>query len=115
MTVRPLLKQLQALYRQHAQVEYQIAEVERAIIATDKGTTRPRRPRPKPAEAVEPAREIIRVLREAGEPLPRREIASRLGLTPKAVTRRLQTAVAAGLVERAGGALYRVSKVVPTF
>ena len=55
----------------------------------------------------------MRVLREAGTPLPRREIAARLGIQPWAATYRLDKAVELKFVEKLGGGLYRVTDVVP--
>jgi DNA-binding Lrp family transcriptional regulator len=58
-------------------------------------------------------RETVRVLREAGTPLPRREIAARLGIQPWAATYRLDKAIELHFVEKLGGGLYRVTDVVP--
>lgn len=110
-----LLKKLEALHRQHAQTEYEIAEVKRQIIATGKSGPSRRRKRVTPAESVEVVRATVKVLRDAGEPLPRREIAARLGLAPHAVYYRVQKAIKAGFVERVSGGRYRATNVVPAF
>jgi len=65
--------------------EGELATVRAEILATGRGaaskTTRPRATKTR-AEALEVVRETVRVLRDAGAPLPRREIAARLGLKP---------------------------------
>ena len=55
---------------------------------------------------------LLRVLRDAAEPLPPREIASILGITPKAASRRLLRALALNYVVRVGGARYRITDSV---
>ena len=55
----------------------------------------------------------VKVLRDAGEPLPRREIVKRLGTVPAAADYRLRKAVAARFVEKLGCGRYRVSHAVP--
>ena len=55
----------------------------------------------------------MRVLREAGTPLPRREVAARLGVQPWVAGYRLDKAVELKFVEKLGGGRYRVTAVVP--
>ncbi len=64
------------------------------------------------ALTLEIVREVVRVLREAATPLPRREVAVRLGIQPWAASYRLDKAVELRFVEKVGG-LYRVTDVVP--
>ena len=59
-------------------------------------------------------REMLRVMQQAGTPLPPREIAQRLGTRPKTVSRWLAAAHRRGFVERVGSARYAVAKEVPT-
>lgn len=114
-TLPTLLKKLHTLHRQRADVEHEIAEVERDIIATGKAPPKPRKPRATNAEVVEVVRAAVKVLRDAGGPLPRREIASRLGISPWAASYRLGKAIEAKFVEKVGAGRYRVTNVVPVF
>ena len=109
-----LLKNLEVLHRQHVEIEHQISGVEREIVAIGK-SERPRRKRAAPAETVELVRATVKVLRDADQPLPRREIAALLGITPAAVYYRLQKAMAAKFVDRVSGGRYRATNVVPVF
>ena len=110
-----LLKKLEALHRQHVEVEHEIADVERQIVAAGKPERKPRAKRSTNAEVVEVVRATVKVLRDAGGPLPRREIASRLGISPWACSYRLGKAIEAKFVEKAGSGRYRVPNVVPAF
>jgi DNA-binding IclR family transcriptional regulator len=58
-------------------------------------------------------RALLRTMQAAGTPLPPREIAQRLGATPKTVSRWLAAAKRRGYVERVDGARYQVRKEVP--
>jgi hypothetical protein len=102
-----LLKRLEALHRQQNDIEHEIADVRRQIVASA-NTSKPRAKRSTKAEMIEVVRSTVNVLRDAGEPLPRREIASRLGIEPWAATYRLQKAIALGFVEKASTGRYRV-------
>jgi DNA-binding Lrp family transcriptional regulator len=64
---------------------------------------------------VEVVRDTVRVLREAGTPLPRREVAARLEIQPWAASYRLDKAIELKFAEKVGGGCYRVSDVVPEF
>lgn len=57
---------------------------------------------------------MLRVMQQAKEPLPPREIALRLETDPKTVSRWLAAARRQGYVERIDGARYQVRKEVPT-
>jgi len=57
---------------------------------------------------------MLKVMQQAKEPLPPREIAQRLEADPKAVSRWLAAAKRQGYVERVDGARYQVRKEVPT-
>lgn len=114
MTSLPvLLKKLEALLRQHVDIEHQIASVKREISSVGKAEPKRRRKRSTSAETVELVKATVRVLQAAGEPLPRREIAARLGIAPSAVSYRLQKAVEAKYVEKVSGGRYRASADVP--
>ncbi len=99
-TLPSLLKKFQQLTREQSDLEVQIAEVHRQIL--DAGTTTPRakRPRASREEIVEVVQATVKVLRDAGQPLPRREIAARLGITPWATAYRLQKAIKIGFVRK---------------
>lgn len=60
-------------------------------------------------------RATVKVLRDAGSPLPRREIAARLGVSPSVAYDRLKRAVKARFVERLANGHYRAADVVPAF
>ncbi len=105
-----LLKKFETIHRQHIQIEHELAEARREIVAAG---PKPRKKRTTSAEMIELIKPTIKVLRDAGEPLPRREIASRLGIAPVAADYRLRKAVAAGFVEKLSGGRYRVSIDVP--
>ncbi len=109
-----LLKNLESLHRQHIEIEHQITSARRQIIALGKSPPKSRRRRSMPPrELIELIRPLLKVLRDAGGPLPRREIAARLSLTPKAASYRLEKALKAGFIERVSGARYRAARVVP--
>jgi hypothetical protein len=61
----------------------------------------------------EVVRDTVRVLREAGTPLPRREIAARLGVKPWIAGYRLDKAVELRFAEKLSGGRYQVTDVVP--
>jgi hypothetical protein len=114
-----LLKKYEALTLEIARlgtervtVHDQILAAGRGTAARSKKTSGPGRPARTRAQTVEVVRDTVRVLREAGAPLPRREIAVRLGIQPWAATYRLDKAVELRFVEKVGG-LYRVTDVVP--
>src|SRR4051794_31735428 len=90
-----LLKKLDALHRQRADMEHEIYAVERQILAAGKTERKPRAKRSTNAEVVEVVKATVKVLRDAGGALPRREIASRLGISPWAASYRLQQAIKA--------------------
>jgi hypothetical protein len=106
----------EALTREIARLEVDRASVHDQILAAGRG---PRASRSRigqsRAEAVEVVRETVRVLREASEPLPRREVAARLGIKPWAASYRLDKAVELRFVEKLGGGRYQVTNVVPAF
>ena len=109
-----LLKKLDALHRQRAEIEYQIVDTERQIVGAAK-IDRPRKPRSTKAEVVEVVKATVKVLRDDGGALPRREIAARLGISPWAASYRLNQAIKMKFVEKAGGGRYRATNVVPAF
>lgn len=113
---RALFRKYDSILREAARIEAERAEVQRQILAAG-GAGAPRAPEPgslrlRPG-SMEHLREIVRVLQEAPEPLPRAQIAARLGITPKAASARLARAVATGFVERMSGGRYRTSDVAP--
>lgn len=113
-----LLEQLKTKYRSLVELERELADLDRQIIVG----VRPTRPtRKKRASRAAPASHgerfayllpMLRTMREAAEPLPPREIASRLGITPKITSQRLARAMKLGYVARAGNARYRVTDSV---
>lgn len=114
-----LLKKYEALTLEIARLGTERVTVHDQILAAGRGsasrskkTAGPGRPARTRAQTVEVVRDTVRVLREAGTPLPRREIAARLGIQPWAATYRLDRAVELKFVEKVGG-LYRVTDVVP--
>ncbi len=56
---------------------------------------------------------LLKVMQQAREPLPPREIAQRLETDPRTVSRWLAAAKRQGYVERVDGARYRVVREVP--
>jgi len=115
-TTPVLLKRYEALTREIVRLEGERAAVQEQILAAGRAAA-PKRPRPTQtrAQAAEVVRETVRVLRDAGEPLPRREVAARLGLKPHAAQYRLDKAVELRFAEKLDGGRYRVTNVVPAF
>ncbi|HET7505247.1 MAG TPA: hypothetical protein VFK02_29715 [Kofleriaceae bacterium] len=118
-----LLKRYEALTREIARLGTEHAAVHDQILATSRGEARrarrsgqtpgPGRPARTTAQTVEVVRDAVRVLREAGSPLPRREVAARLGVKPWVAGYRLDKAVELKFVEKLSGGLYRVTDIVP--
>jgi len=116
MTPLPtLLKKYEALTRDIARLEGDRDAVHAQILAAGRSSTRKPRAKQSRAQAVEVVRDAVRVLRETGEPLPRREIAARLGIKPWAAGYRLDKAVEMKFAKKLDGGRYRVSNVVPAF
>jgi len=110
-----LLQSLKEKYRSLVELERELADIDRQIIVGNRPTKRKRAPRVVAAshgERFEYLLPMLRVLRDAAEPLPPREIATRLGITPKITSQRLARAMKLGYVERAGNARYRVTDSV---
>jgi hypothetical protein len=121
-TLSSLLKRYEALTREIAAREAERVAVHDQIFATGRGTSRrnakspgPGRPARTTAQTVEVVRDTVRVLREAGEPLPRREVAARLGVKPWVAGYRLDKAVELRFAEKLSGGRYQVTTVVPEF
>jgi len=117
-TLPSLLKRYEALTREIAAREAERTAVHDQILAAGRGGTRrsapgPGRPARTTAQTVEVVRDTVRILREAGEPLPRCEVASRLGVKPWVAGYRLDKAVELRFVEKLDGGRYRVTDVVP--
>lgn len=110
--LQSLLDRFAILHRQHVEIEHEIAAVESEICALS-GTQRPRRARATPAEVDDQILTLIKVLQEAGEPLPPSEIAARLGAEPLQMGQRLRQAVALGFVQKVGNGRYAVAAEVP--
>ena len=107
-----LLRKYKEIYRRYLKTEHELADLDRQILAT---SSRPAKRRRRTTQVVGSAiREMLRVMREANEPLPPREIASRLNVKAIVVSQRLARAVKLGYVERAGNARYRVADAVPS-
>jgi hypothetical protein len=103
------------LYRQYLELEHEIARVEKQITAAGQAAVRAPRKRATKRELVETVRQTVKVLRDAGDALPRREIATRLGITPLATSYRLKKAMELRFVERSSSGYYRATNVVPAF
>lgn len=103
-TISALFDKLHDLYRQ-------IAAVEREIVARGKFERGPRVKRSTSAEVTDVIQATVKVLRDAGRPLPRKEIAAHLGISPWAASYRLQKAVEEKLIEKTGGGKYRALPV----
>ena len=119
-TLTSLLKRYEALTREIAAHEAERVTVHDQILAAGRGGARrgakppgPGRPARTTAQTVEVVRDTVRVLREAGEPLPRREVAARLGVKPWVAGYRLDKAVELRFAEKLGGGRYQVTAVVP--
>jgi chromatin segregation and condensation protein Rec8/ScpA/Scc1 (kleisin family) len=108
-----LLRKYKETHRRYVELEHELADLNRQILATDRPATKRRRPA-QPLAAIDEVRALLRVLREAEAPLPPREIASRLGVETVVVSRRLARARRLGYVEPAGRARYRVADAVPS-
>ena len=103
--LRKLLDQCERIYElERADLTRRIKEAERA---------RPGSHGRQPGQRHEHERALLRIMQQAKEPLPPREIAQRLDATPKTVSRWLAAAKRRGYVERVGGARYQVTKEVP--
>ena len=119
-TLTSLLKRYEALTREIAAREAERVAVHDQILSAGHGGTRrgaktpgPGRPARTTAQTVEVVRDTVRVLREAGTPLPRREVAARLGVKPWIAGYRLDKAVELRFAEKLGGGRYQVTSVVP--
>jgi len=91
--------------------ELELADLDRQIVAHERG-----RPRPvsiQTASARKHEQALLRVMQEAGPPLPPREIAQRLGVPPATASRWLDAAMRRGFIERVGHARYQIKKEVP--
>lgn len=114
LTLPTLLKKLEALHRQHVELEHEIGEVERQIVSIG-NAPKPRAKRSTRSELLEVVKSTVQILREAGEALPGSEIASRLGITSSAVAYRLKLAIESKFVEKVGRGRYQTTSVVPAF
>jgi hypothetical protein len=109
------MRKHKTLYRQYIELEREIAAVEKQMTEVGSSPRTTARKRSTKADLVETVRQTVKVLRDAGEPLPRREIAVRLGLTPLATSYRLAKAMELRFVERVGSGRYQTTNVVPAF
>lgn len=107
LTLPALLKKFEQLHRLQIETERQIADVQRQILAI--GKREPKRQRPTKQQLVEVVRETVEALREAGGPLPRKEIAARIGISAHATAYRLKLAIQAGAVERVALGRYQLT------
>ena len=111
--LQTLLKKLETLHRQRVEAEHQIAEAEREIIAANKSQPKPRSKRATSPDTIETVRPLLKTLREAGQPLKRGQLATRLSIAPWAVAYRLKMAIAAKFVVKMPGGRYRVVAELP--
>lgn len=106
-----LLRKLETLHRQQHELAQEITGVEKQIV--EAANEHKPRTRSTKAELIALVRETVNVLRAAGgKPLPRTEIAARLGISPTAVSYRLQKALKMNFVERADHGFYRATATV---
>lgn len=110
-----LLRKFEAVTLDIAQLTATRAALHAEIVAFGRDAAPPRRKRTGAAEIAVVVRDTVKVLRDASTPLPRKEIAARLGITPWAASYRLKQATKAGFVENVGGGRYQVTNVVPAF
>ena len=108
-----LLDKLESLHRQRFDIEQQIADAKRNIIAASKAQPKPRAKRAPTPDTIETIRPLLKTLREAGQPLRRGQLATRLSIAPWAVAYRLKMAMAAKFVVKMPGGRYRVVAEVP--
>ncbi len=108
-----LLKRYETLTREVARLEAERTAVHDQILANGRGAARKPRSTQTRLQTAELVRDAVRVLREAGEPLPRCEVALRLGVKPWVAGYRLDKAVELRFAEKVGGGRYRVTDVVP--
>ena len=108
-----LLDRFATLHRQHVEIEQQIADAKRDIIAASKSQPKPRAKRAPAPDTIETIRPLLKALHDAGQPLKRAQLAARLGIDRSAVAYRLKRAMAAKFVERVPGGRYRTSGIVP--
>lgn len=129
MALAILLTHLKTLYRRQLEIDAEVNAAEREIFAVEEASTAvpttPRRARPRPATGTSsgtsspPSREMARAtlaaMRElgAGQPVTKRDLAARLGLSTIATTHRLRRLRASGFVVRIGRDRYQVVKEVP--
>jgi len=112
-----LQKLLQTL-RSLVELERELVDLDRQIIVgVDRPAKTPKKKRSRRVAAAHGERfeyllPMLRALRDAAEPLPPREIAALLGITPKITSQRLVRAMKLGYVERVGNARYRVTDSV---
>lgn len=109
-----LLRKFREKFRALVELEREVADLDKQIVAAGRPTKakRSRRATVAHGDRYDYLLPLLRILRDAAEPLPPREIASRLDITPKAASRRLARALQLGYVERAGNARYRVTDSV---
>ncbi len=119
MSSRPkLLEALKQKIRNLVELERELADLDRQILAGDRPakTTKKKRSRhvasPSHGERFAYLLPMLRTLRDAAEPLPPREIAKLLGITPRITSQRLARCMKLGYVERASNARYRVTDSV---
>jgi len=108
-----LLDKLESLHRQRFDIEQQIADAKRNIIAASKAQPKSCAKRAPTPDTIETIRPLLKTLREAGQPLRRGQLATRLSIAPWAVAYRLKMAMAAKFVVKMPGGRYRVVAEVP--
>jgi hypothetical protein len=104
-----LLKKSRELHRQQIEIEHQIAELDRQMLAAEAPPKARKRGTKEAGDIGDAIRAVVKLLCDATEPLPPREIATRLGIEPGLASQRLHRAVKLGLVERTGNARYRAT------
>ncbi len=115
-----LLRRQKDLYKRFLELEREIADLDRQIIAagtpvavTHRATRRASRTVVADGDRYDYLRPMLRALRDAAvQQLSPREVASLLGVEPEVALRWLANAVGLGYVEHVGDGLYRVTDSV---
>jgi len=109
-SVPALLRRYEETCRRYIELERELADLRSQIAAE---SPKPRRRSATRTEVSDATRAVLRILRDAKEALPPREVAARLGITAMLASQRLSRAVKLGYAERTGNARYTAVDAVP--